>query len=264
MGTSGTVVTILSALGMIGCSQPTSGHVDFQVTSRPSPTTTSSSSASRLAAGDSVVIALGGDTIVVRRVELVLRHVWLQPAESGECEPEEEEYCAELANRPVIVAFPLSDTAEGRFTAAAKPDAYSGLQFDLYSPAAEDADESLASNAEVSRGSVRLHGMVSKRGDRRDFLSTLALTGIQELTLTTPIRVLSGDTTRLTLRLDLTRVFLSAGGDALLDPATAAPGQPNAHLMQDNIRVALEAFPDENRDGVEDDHEPNPTTPPGS
>jgi hypothetical protein len=71
--------------------------------------------------------------------------------------------------------------------------------------------------------------VLSKTGDRRDFVSTSDLTGIQELALLAPLRVQAGDTARLTLRLDLARVFLTADRAALIDPATATPGQPNVH-----------------------------------
>jgi hypothetical protein len=69
---------------------------------------------------DSAIVTLFGDTIAIRRPNLVLRQIWLQPAESGECEPEEEEYCADLRNDPIVVGIPLAHTAELRSTAPAK------------------------------------------------------------------------------------------------------------------------------------------------
>jgi len=52
----------------------------------------------RLASGrGSAIAALGRDSIMVRRAELVLQEIQLAPAGSGECDPEEEEEaCAPL------------------------------------------------------------------------------------------------------------------------------------------------------------------------
>jgi hypothetical protein len=100
------------------------------------------------------------------------------------------------------------------------------MQFDIYNPAPGREDEFLSSHPEFAGRSVRLHGVLSKRGDRRDFVSTSDLTGIQELALFAPLGVQAGDTARFTLRLDLARVFLTADRAALIDPATAAPGRP--------------------------------------
>jgi len=248
-------VAALGMFGMVGCSEtpaPT-GHVAFQVTSRSSPDAAASGVGSRLAAADSSVVAYGGDTIVIRRAELVLRNLWLQPAETGECEPEEEEYCAELQNDLVVLTFPLADSAEHRFVAAAKPGAYSGLQLEVYNPAPDREAGFLASHPEFVSTSARFQGTLSRSGRRRDFVATSDLTGIQELALSAPLAVQAGDTTRLTLRVDLARVFLGADRTSLIDPATTAPGGPNAHLLQDNIRMSLRAFRDENRDGLDDE-----------
>jgi hypothetical protein len=241
-------------LGVVGCSEPPRGQVAVQVASRPAPDASPPSLVSRLPAADSTVVALDGDTIVIRRAELVMRQLWLQPAESGECEPEEKEYCAELQNDPVVVAFPLADSAERRFTSPAAPGHYSALQLDVYNPVPERDRALLGPRPEFAGISVRMQGVFSDSGKRRDFVATSDLTGIQELALTTPIAVAAGDTTALTLRLDLARVFLTPDAAALVDPVTAGPGRPHAHLVQDNIRKSLHAFRDENRDGLDDDY----------
>ena len=243
----------LVAVGVLGCSEHPSGSVAFQVASRSSSDPAAARSEVAIAAGDSAVLSLGSDTIVVRRADLVLRELLLQPAESGECEPEEEEYCAELRKEPLLVAFPLADSAEHRFTVATTAGAYSALQLEVYNPDAQQDGPFLTSHPDFAGISVRLEGTYRGSGGRRDFVSSSDLTGIHELAFAEPISVPAGDTARVTLQLDLARVFLSADGKMLLDPSTASPGQPNADQVRDNIRTSLHAFPDEDGDGVDDD-----------
>lgn len=251
----------LGLLGAFGCSEPPAGRVALQIASRPSPQESRSPSFSRVAAGDSAIVAVGGDTIVIRRADLVLRHIWLQPAESGECEPEEEEYCAELRNEPVVISFPLADTAKSGFTSPAKAGAYSGLQVDLYTPAAEHDSAFVAAHPDLADASVRIEGRFMKAGSWREFVATSDLTGIQELALEPPLDVRAGDTAWITLRLDLARVFLNPEGTALVDPTSGVAGQSNAHLVNDNIRMSLHSFRDENQDGLEDDRGPQALVP---
>jgi hypothetical protein len=234
--------------------------VAFHVTSRPSTEGAPASSFSRVAGRDSAIVTLGGDTIVIRRADLVLRQIWLQPAESGECEPEEEEYCAELRNDPIVVGIPLADTAELRFTAPAKAGAYSALQLDIYSPDRDRDSALVASHLEFAGISARVEGRFMKAGSWHDFVATSDLTGIQELAFEQHMEVRAGDTTRITLRLDLARIFLGPDGTALMDPAGGVGGRTNAPLVKDNVRMALHAFPDENQDGLEDEMEPYATT----
>ncbi len=248
------LVAALAIFGSLGgcASEPPQGHVAVQVTSRPSSEGSTAGSVSRVAGRDSAIVTLGGDTIVIRRAEVVLRQIWLQPAESGECEPEEAEYCAELRNDPMVVGFPLADTAQHRFTSPAKAGAYSALQLDFYLPDRARDSALVAARLQFVGTSVRIEGRFMKTGSWHDFVATSDLTGIQELALERPLEVPPGDTTRVTLRLDLARIFLTQDGTALLDPAGGVGGQTNAHVVKDNIRRALHAFRDQNRDGLED------------
>jgi hypothetical protein len=252
-------LAVFGALGALGCSEPPLGHVAFQVTSRPSTEASPAGSVSRAAGRDSAIVTLGGDTIVIRRADLVLRQIWLQPAETGECDPEEEEHCAELRNDPVVVGFPLADTAEHRFTSPARAGAYSGLQLDIYPPVRNRDSALVASHPEFAGISVRIEGRFMKASSWHDFVATSDLTGIQELALERPLEVRAGDTTRVTLRLDLARIFLDPNGTRLEDPARGVGGRAHAHVVKDNIRTALHAFRDDGQNGLEDDSGPSVT-----
>jgi hypothetical protein len=58
--------------------------------------------------------------------------------------------------------------------------------------------------------------------------------------------------------MDVAAWFLNADRTALVDPATANQGQPNEHMIKDNIRMSFRAFRDADRDGLEDGDEGRP------
>ncbi|MGH7753399.1 MAG: hypothetical protein ACREN5_11350, partial [Gemmatimonadales bacterium] len=64
-----------------------------------------------------------------------------------------------------------------------------------------------------------------------------------------------GGSANVTLRLDVSRWFVNGGGTALVDPATANEGQANENLVRDNIRASIDAFRDDDADGLDDGHE---------
>jgi hypothetical protein len=133
--------------------------------------------------------------------------------------------CAELRNEPVVISFPLADAAEHRFTGPARAGAYSGPEF--------------------GGVSARIEGRYMTAGSWHDFVASSDLTGIQELALEPHVQVRANETTKVTLRLDLARVFLNSEGTALVDPTGGVAGS-NAELVRDNIRMALHAFGNEN------------------
>ncbi len=72
----------------------------------------------------------------------------------------------------------------------------------------------------------------------------------QELSLAVPMAVDETTATNVTVRVDVSTWFRSAGG-ALIDPATANPGGQNESEVKDNIKDSFKAFEDEDRDGDE-------------
>ena len=58
--------------------------------------------------------------------------------------------------------------------------------------------------------------------------------------------------TNITIRLDVSTWFVDANGN-LFDPATAAKGEPNENLAENNIKNSIDAFEDEDRDGDDTD-----------
>jgi hypothetical protein len=78
------------------------------------------------------------------------------------------------------------------------------------------------------------------------------LTGELELPLAPPITLAQNGTTDLTLMVDVSQWFANGSG-GLLDPASGNAGQANESVVQQNIQRSFHAFEDANEDG-KDDH----------
>ena len=77
---------------MVACSDSTTGRVSFSLTARnaasPAPSAAFSSATaapSVTAAGDSTLIVLGNDSVIVRTAQLVVRKVELKRSEANKC-----------------------------------------------------------------------------------------------------------------------------------------------------------------------------------
>jgi len=254
------------ALGSVACSDSTAGTVSLALsTVRPpapvlAPALAASASGSPLrvaAAGDSTIIAVGNDTIILRSVEVVLREIELERVEVVECDSiSGNGDCEKFETGPVLVTLPLGSAATVTEVAIdAAPGRYNELEFDIHKPDEVDDAAFIAAHAAFADVSIRVTGTFSQGGTRSDFTYTTDLNEEQEIALDPPLTVSEGATTNVTLRLDVSTWFLSGAADALVDPATANKGGTNENLVRDNIRASIDAFRDDDRDGLDDDHE---------
>jgi hypothetical protein len=254
------------ALGSVACSDSTAGTVSLALsTVRPAapvlaPALAASASASApsvAAVGDSTIIAVGNDTIILRSVEVVLREIELERVEVPDCDSiSGNDDCEKFETGPVLVNLPLGATATVTEVAIdAAPGMYNELEFDIHKPDEVDDAAFIAAHAAFADVSIRVTGTFSQSGTRSDFTYTTDLNEEQEIVLDPPLTVTEGATTNVTLRLDVATWFLSGGGTALVDPATANKGGANENLVRDNIRASIDAFRDDDRDGLDDDHE---------
>ncbi|MGH7673484.1 MAG: hypothetical protein ACREMC_11360, partial [Gemmatimonadales bacterium] len=209
-----------------------------------------------ITAGDSTILALGNDTIILRSVEVVLREIELERVEVTDCDSiSGNDDCEKFETGPVLVNLPLGATATVTEVAIdAAPGMYNELEFDIHKPDEVDDAAFIAAHAAFADVSIRVTGTFSQGGTRSDFTYTTDLNEEQEIALDPPLTVSEGATTNVTLRLDISSWFLSGGADALVDPATANKGGANENLVRDNIRASIDAFRDDDRDGLDDDH----------
>lgn len=256
---------VLAAWLLAACSDSTTGRVSLALSARAAGGPAASApafgapfaAAAVVAAGDSTLIVLGNDTIIVRSVELVLREIELKRVEANACDSVMgNDDCEEFETGPVLVPVPLGSTATETVVAVnASPGMYDELQFEVHKP--EDSSDAafITAHPTFDGVSLRVTGTYSQAGSRSEFTFISDLNESQEILLSPAITVIEGEATNVTLRVDVSRWFLDAGGTALVDPASANKGQPNENVVRDHIRASIDAFRDDDRDGSDDDNE---------
>jgi hypothetical protein len=257
------LVAPVVAFTFAACSDSTAGRLSLALTSRPANAPAASSSFQSFgaptvsAAGDSTVISMGSDTIVVRSIELVLREIELKRVEVVECDsvPDNDD-CEEFEVGPVLVSVPLGNMATETMVGILAPAGlYNRLEFEIHKPESSDDAAFIAAHPDFNGVSIRVMGTYSQAGTRSDFVYTSELGAEQEAFIDPPLTVAEGVATNVTLRVDIRSWFLNTGGSALLDPATANKGQPNESVVKDRIQASIDAFHDDNHDGHDDDNE---------
>lgn len=196
-------------------------------------------------------IELGGSTMVITEVELVLRKLALQRQATGDaCTDESEEAdettaedqadddddCSVLRMGPILVSLPLDGTTDRLFTVEAEAGTYSRLMFQLHKPSNATGDAAfLVLHPAFAAASVRVVGTFN--AVPFEFLTDLTV--VEHTALNPPLVLDADGTTDLTLRVDLATWFQNQAGTGLIDPATIlGSGQLDAVVRQ-NIRSSF-------------------------
>ena len=197
--------------------------------------------------GDSFV-AQGRDTIFLRRVRLVLMEMAIAPSVSNECEEEEGEDnppCVDFHEDPFVLEVPLGRGSVRSSAESAPATEYNLFQLIIHTPDSGKDAALLRAHPDLAGASVRVDGVVSHGGKHRDFVFVTPFTEQEEIALEPAVVVPSRDTLRITLHVDVGSWFTSGDHRTLLDPASAAAGEPNEHIVKDNIRTSLQVLRDE-------------------
>jgi hypothetical protein len=259
----GLCLAATAVAGTSACTEGTTAGAALSFSTRPAPGTPLSASlvgggrASVVAAGDSTVLTLGNDSIIIRSVELVLREIELKRIDVAQC-PDSlpgSDACEEFETGPVLVALPLGNATEAAVSIAVLPGTYDELEFKIHKPSASDDAAFLAAHPDFDGVSIRVLGTYSAAGSRSDFVFTTDLDKEQERFLSPPLVVSEGVSVNVTMRVDISTWFLNVGRTALLDPTTANKGGQNEGVVKNNIEQSIEAFHDDDRDGLDDDSE---------
>ncbi len=258
------VAALALAAALTACSNGNTGAVSFSLSARrppPAPLAALSADPATMptisSAGDSTIITLGNDTIILRSVELVLRKIELKKVETTACDdvPGNGD-CEEFETGAVLVSLPLGATAATtEVTVDAPAGLYDKLEFEIHKVDPSADATFLAAHPGFDGISIKVTGTYSQAGTRSDFTYTTALDASQEAVLNPPLPVASGSAANLTLRFDVSSWYLNAGKTALVNPATANPGGANESIVNDNIKQSFEAFKDDNHDGRDDVNE---------
>jgi len=198
------------------------------------------------AAGDTTVIALAPDTIIIRSAELVLRKVELKRSDAVSCDSVEGNGdCEEFETGATLVTLPLGSTAIAQDVAISAPaGTFDGLEFEIHKPSGGDDAAFIAANPDFANISIRVtgtfvHGTGSGAGTRSDFTFTSDVDQSEEQILNPPVTVADGQTINVTLRVDISTWFLNDAKTALVDPASANNGGANESIVANNIQNSL-------------------------
>jgi hypothetical protein len=261
-----TLLALMPLVVLAACADSTTGTLGFSVTTRPATAVAATRAAlapgapmpSVTAAGDTTVIALGSDTVIVRSAELVLRKVELKRSDAAACDSMEGNGdCEEFETGATLVTLPLGTTAITQDVAISAPaGTFDGLEFEIHKPSGGDDAAFIAANPDFANISIRVtgtfvHGTGSGAGTRSDFVFTSDVDQSEEQILNPPVTVADGQTINVTLRVDISTWFLNETQTALVDPASANKGNPNESIVANNIQNSFGAFEDDNRDGLD-------------
>src|SRR5438067_9643310 len=240
-----TLIALALSFALAACSDSNTGTVSFALTAAAPGVT---------ATGDSTLITLGNDSIVIRSAHVVLRKVELKRSDVASCDAVAgNDDCEEFETGATLVTLPLgSTTIAQQVSVAAPPGTFTALEFEIHKPSSSEDAAFIAANPDFATISIRVTGTFSQAGTRTDFAFTSDVDRSEEANLVPPVTATAGQTLNVTLRVDISGWFLNSGKTALVDPASANSGQPNQSVVANNIQASFQAFEDDNHDGQAD------------
>src|SRR5213082_1460729 len=240
-----TLIALALSFALAACSDSNTGTVSFALTA---------AAPGVAATGDSTLITLGNDSIIIRSAQVVLRKVELKRSDVASCDAVAgNDDCEEFETGATLVTLPLgSTTIAQQVSVAAPPGTFTALEFEIHKPSSSEDAAFIAANPDFATISIRVTGTYSQAGTRSDFTFTSDVDQSQESTLVPAVSVQEGGTLNVTLRVDIATWFLNGAKTALVSPATANKGQPNESVVANNIQNSFKAFEDENHDGLAD------------
>lgn len=197
-----------------------------------------------------VIITQEDDSIVVTRVQLVLRDVRLFSNASA-CQASDSTMvagCATIRLRPTIVDVPVNGSDGQRVTVTVPPGSYSSLRLQLHKPSASDSADAafLASNPAFANVSVKVEGTYN--GEAFEFTSDVNET--LDVALSSAVST-GSETQQVTVLVDVGKWFTKADG-SLLSPIEALIDEVLGTTVDANIQAGFRVIRDQNRDGVPD------------
>jgi hypothetical protein len=248
---------------VVACSDPYSGGtVGLAFSTRPAPNRPLGGALSAaVQLGDTVV--LNGDSIIIETAEVVLQEVQLEGEDVTTCttstdDDGDDDGCEEFTTGVQLVSLPLGTETEKVVTINGVPTGmYDEVEFSLHAPISPGDDAFIAANPNFNGISIRVTGFYRPSGAsaRTAFTYTTPLSQQEEVELSPPLDVAADGIANITIRIDVSTWFLNASGTGVIDPATAGPGGANEALVESNIQQSINAFQDDDSDGLDDDSE---------
>lgn len=192
-------------------------------------------------------IAVGTDTLIVESAEIVVKEVELKRVDVASCSSGSQDGCEEFEAGPFLVVLPTSTDVVATFELDVPAGEYSQLKLTIHRVSQSDEEDAAFRNVHPEFAGISLR--VTGHFNGQPFTYTSSLEVEQELRLDPHIVVDStSSAANITVRVGLDEWFRDSSG-ALLDPASGLPGGPNASVINENIKRAIEAFEDDDRDG---------------
>lgn len=241
----GLALTAVACSSSSGPSDPDTGVVLSLATSA------SGAGAGALLNDGPVTIIDGENTLVITKVEMVVKEVELKRVEfDGQCDgTTSDDECEELEFGPLLLDLPLSGGATSQVSVAVLPGTYDEFEFEVHKPSDDSEDAAfLAANPAFNGVSIRVTG--TWNGVPFTYLTDVSAE--QEMDLVPPLVVVAESTTDFTLFIDINSWFRDEG-NALIDPATANKGGANESIVNSRITQSFEVFEDSDHDGRDDD-----------
>jgi hypothetical protein len=266
---------LLGTVGLAACGDSTGtssgpqGQVSMSLASQPRTAVTPSRASFAVTSSTPGTYSDGTNTLVLTKVQVVVRKIELEQhtavcaqaevsaeisADQGSTgggndnPPGDDDGCAELKLGPVLLDVPVTSTGAQQTLSVTLPAGnYDELKFQIHKPEGSNDQAFLAANPDFAGTSIHVEGT----WNGTPFTFNSALTTAQKVELAQPLAVAANQTTDLTVLVDVSQWFTSAG--TLLDPNTGNSGQPNQSVIENNIRASFHAFEDHDHDG-EDDH----------
>lgn len=187
----------------------------------------------------------GTDTLILTRVQLVMREIELKRSDVTDCASPDDDGCEEIELGPSLVDLPLTPGPEQAFAVELPVGTYDRIDFEVHKVGTDSADLAfLLQHPGFEDVSIRVEGTFN--GTPFVFLSDVDEE--QEFTLVPALVVSETASRNVTIFVDVDGWFRRGDG-SLLDPASANTGGPNESLVSNNISESFDAFEDDDRDG---------------
>jgi hypothetical protein len=212
----------------------------------------------------------GSDTLIIDSAQVVLRKIDLERVEDsascsesfaamdgdnegdggheGDGDDGHEDACEELKAGPMILDLPLTPGTVQTFSVSVDTGTFEKAHFQIHRLVSNPEDQALlALHPEFDGISIRVVGTFNGT----PFTYTNDVTANQQFRFSEPLAVGTAGPVDLTLLVDVNTWFVVGG--VLVDPASAAGGQPNEGAVTHNIRNSFHTFHDEDHDCHDDD-----------
>ena len=235
---------VLLALAVSACDSTGTDRqpigISFSTMAPPAPIVAGTESGSL-----SITVTGGGSTLIVTRAQLVLHELELKLSTSSTCaEDTVEDSCESIELGPMLIELPVTDVVMTPIAATVPSGTYHEIEFDIRRPGTDPADVAfVAANPNFNNVSIRLEGTFNGA----PFVFTSELDQEVQIDFDPPL-VITEANNNVTIAVDIRSWFTNSNG-TLVSPATANPGQPNASIVSERIKVSLRAFEDDDKDG---------------